>query len=49
MPYRRRGRWNTAREDELKRGEANCLEVVFENGKLIRDMTFADVRANAGW
>jgi nicotinamide phosphoribosyltransferase len=43
--------WMTIREDEMPRwipeGYRNMMEVVYENGQLKRDMTFAQVRKNA--
>ena len=39
------GQFRTVREDEADGND--CLETVFENGALLRDMTFGEVRANA--
>ena len=39
------GLFRTVREDEADGGD--CLETVFENGVLLRDMTFGEGRANA--
>ena len=41
------GRYRTVTEQDA--GQNNQLEPVFENGKLLRDMTFAEVRKNAGF
>lgn len=38
--------FETIREDSLM-GRDNLLEVVYENGTLVRDMTFSEVRRNA--
>lgn len=43
------GAFKTVREDELDSDAANFLEPVFENGALVRDMTFQQIRDNAGW
>lgn len=40
------GEFKTIKEKELN-GRENLLKVVFENGDLVRDLTFAQVRANA--
>ena len=37
----------TIRENELRAGERNRLEPVYENGRLLRDQSFADIRARA--
>lgn len=39
--------WNTIREDELPDNVQDELEVVYSMGKVIRDMTFDEVRKNA--
>jgi nicotinamide phosphoribosyltransferase len=43
----RAGALATIRESELRTGERNRLEPVYENGRLLRDQSFADVRARA--
>jgi nicotinamide phosphoribosyltransferase len=46
---RETGEYATAREDSTEYdGWARMLELTYENGDLVRDMTFAEVRANAG-
>ncbi len=40
------GEWNTVLEKELN-GRKNYLETVFENGELVKEITFDEVRANA--
>ncbi len=41
-----KGEWNTVLEKELN-GRKNYLETVFENGELVKEITFDEVRANA--
>lgn len=43
----RDGQYSTIREEELQEGEKDLLEVVFENGELLREQTFTEVRKNA--
>lgn len=43
------GGYKTVREAELAGEAKDLLETVYENGELIRDMKFGDVRRNAGW
>ena len=40
------GKWDTINEKDLK-GRKNYLETVFENGELVKEFTFDEVRANA--
>ena len=40
------GKFKTIREEELG-DKTNYLETVFENGKLLKEYTFEEVRANA--
>lgn len=40
----REGTVNTIREEELAPGETNLLETVFENGTLVREQKFSEIR-----
>ncbi len=42
------GVYQTVRTDDLGQ-RRDCLETVFEDGRLVRDTTFAEVRERAGW
>lgn len=43
------GGYRTVRENDLPAGAKNLLETVYENGEMVRDMTFKAIRQNAGW
>jgi hypothetical protein len=43
----RDGHFTTLRETELRAGEENLLETVYLDGKIMREQTFADIRARA--
>lgn len=42
----RDGKHVTINEHELRDGESNLLELVFENGKLLREQSFSEIRKN---